>query len=82
MYLHIGNNYIINTKSIIAIFDIENASTSKFTKEYLSKIQNAINVNFDMPKSFIICSENNNEKIYITSIAPSTLKKRFKSKPT
>lgn len=81
MYLHIGNNVIINTKSIIGIFDIENTSTSKLTKEYLSHKKSVINVNYDMPKTYIVCDENKKEQIYITSLSPSTLKKRFKQKP-
>ena len=36
MYLHVGNEMILNEKDIIGVFDIENASISKFTKEFLS----------------------------------------------
>ena len=35
MYLHIGNEKILNEKDIIGIFDIENGSVSKLTKEVL-----------------------------------------------
>ena len=34
MYLHVGNEMILNEKDIIGVFDIENASISKFTKEF------------------------------------------------
>lgn len=80
MILHLGNEIVINTDSIIGIFDIENTSTSQLTKDFLSntKGKKIINVNFEMPKSFIVCRNDNNEEIYITSIAASTLKKRFK----
>lgn len=80
MILHLGNEIVINTNSIIGIFDIENTSTSQLTKDYLSNTKNKriINVNFDMPKSFIVCSDANTEEIYITSISVATLKKRFR----
>ena len=36
MFLHLGGNHIINTKELIGIFDIENTSVSKITKDFLS----------------------------------------------
>lgn len=81
MYLHLGNEVLINTKNLIGIFDIENSSTSKNTKNYLnlaSKNKNIVNVSFDMPKSFVVTlDEDFSEKVYITPISCATLKKRF-----
>ncbi len=79
MFLHLGNDVLVNTNSIIGIFDIENTSTSQITKNFLNTTKNKqiINVNFDMPKTFIVAIENEIEKIYITSISSSTLRKRY-----
>ena len=38
MYLHLGNETVVRTQDVIGIFDIEKASISKFTKEFLSSI--------------------------------------------
>ena len=35
MYLHAGNDKIIRTKSIIGIFDMDNATRGADTKEFL-----------------------------------------------
>lgn len=81
MYLHLGNDYLINTKDLIGIFDIENSSTSKNTKNYLnfaSKNNMVVNVSYEMPKSFVVClDEDFNERVYITQISCATLKKRY-----
>lgn len=81
MYLHLGNDVLINTKDMIGIFDIENSSTSKLTKNYLnfaSKNNRIYNVSFEMPKSFVVClDEDLNEVVYITQISCATLKKRY-----
>ncbi len=81
MFLHLGNDVLINTKNLIGIFDIEKSSISKYTKEYLSnaeKLKRIVNVSFDLPKSFIVClDENFNETVYISPISTATLKKRF-----
>ena len=78
MYLHLGNDVMINTNKIIGIFDIENTSTSKISREYLnSPNKKVITVSYEMPKAFVVCiNEDNEEEIYITQISSSTLKKR------
>ena len=37
MYLHLGEETVVNGKNIIGIFDIENTSISKHTKDFLAK---------------------------------------------
>lgn len=37
MYLHLGNDIVVNEKDIIGVFDIENTSVSKHTKEFLAQ---------------------------------------------
>ncbi len=82
MYLHLGNDVIVNHSDIIGVFDIENTSISKYTKEYLRSNQQGkkiINVTKDIPKSFVITfDKNKKEKVYLSLLAPATLKKRFK----
>ena len=34
MYLHLGADVLIKTSQIIGIFDLENTSVSKITREY------------------------------------------------
>ena len=80
MYLHLGNETVVRTQDVIGIFDIEKASISKFTKEFLSsstKLNHIYNVSYEMPKSFIVCKDNENSVIvYISQISPQTLLKR------
>ncbi len=79
MYLHLGEDTAVRAEGIIGIFDIENTSVSKHTKEFLAaagKSGSVKNVSYDMPKSFIICSENKSSTVYISPISAATLKKR------
>lgn len=84
MFLHLGNDYIVNTKEVIGIFDIENTSVSKITKEFLneaSKNRRVVNCTYEMPKSFIVCLDNDfTETVYISQMSCATLLKRFKKK--
>lgn len=74
MYLHIGGDVCVKKSEIVGIFDIENTSVSRDTKEFLAKAgkKKVIYVGYDMPKSFILCKE----KIYISPISAATLHKR------
>ena len=37
MYIHLGNNVMLPTSDIIGIFDLENTSISKRTRDFLNK---------------------------------------------
>lgn len=60
MYLHAGNNKIIREKNIIGIFNIDNAVTSKDTKNYLKEAERdklTESASDELPKSFIVYSD-------------------------
>lgn len=60
MYLHLGENTVVRTDSIIGIFDMDTSTISKWTKDYLSnatKNKRVINVSMELPKSFVVCNE-------------------------
>ncbi len=81
MFIHLGNDIIVNSKNIVGIFDIENTTTGKNTSKLLEKAtkeKRVINVSFEMPKSFIISIEKGREIIYISHISVATLRKRYK----
>lgn len=79
MYLHIGNEKILSYGDIIGIFDIENASVSKYTKEFLSRSQQegqVIPVTSEMPKSIVVWEKKGERRLYLSQLAPATLHKR------
>ena len=84
MYLHLGQSTVITTKELIGIFDMDVTTVMKSSRDYLSRAEKngeVVNVSYELPKSFVVCSDgNNSKKVYITQIAPSTLLKRAKSK--
>ena len=80
MYLSIGNDMAVRERSIIGIFDMDNTSTSKRTREFLKKAeQNGEVVPCDdLPKSFVLTAEYGLDRIYLTSLSAATLEKRLK----
>ena len=80
MYLSIGNDMAVRDRSIIGIFDMDNTSTSKRTREFLAKAeQNGEVVPCDdLPKSFIVTAEYGMDRVYLTSLNTATLERRMK----
>ena len=79
MYIHLGGKTVIKTNSIIGIFDIDYCSISKRTRGFLRDAEqkrNVVNVTDELPKSFVVCDGEDGQKVYISSISPTTLKKR------
>ncbi|MBR2041536.1 MAG: DUF370 domain-containing protein [Oscillospiraceae bacterium] len=79
MYLFLGGDVSVWENDIIGVFDMDNTTVAKSTREFLSRTQKenkVINVTYDLPRSFCVTSEKGIEKVYISQLAPSTLKKR------
>ena len=80
MYLSIGNDMAVRESSVIGIFDMDNSSTSKRTREFLSKAEQDGQVIpcDDLPKSFVLTAEYGFNRVHLTSLSSSTLEKRLK----
>ena len=80
MYLHLGQETVIMQDDIIGIFDLDNTTVSKATRDYLAvaeKNKQVINVSFELPKTFILTSnKEKGNRVYISQISSSTLLKR------
>ena len=80
MYLSLGNDMAVRESSIIGIFDMDNTSTSKRTREFLegAEKEGLVVPCDDLPKSFIVTAEYGLIKVYLTSLSAATLEKRMK----
>ena len=77
MFIHLGEDTVINDKEIIGVCDIDTSTVNKATRDYLriaEQNKKVIYVNYDLPKSFIVCDNN----VYISPINTSTINKRSK----
>jgi hypothetical protein len=80
MYLSIGNDMAVREASIIGIFDMDNTSTSKRTRDFLEKAEKEGQVVpcDDLPKSFVLTTEYGMSRVHLTSLSSYTLEKRLK----
>ena len=79
MYLHLGQDTVITTDTILGIFDIDECTISKKTRDYLTNAEKnkiVVNVSYELPKSFVVCEKNNKTTVCISQLSTKTLMKR------
>ena len=78
IYLHIGNNYSVDVREIIGIFDMDNTTITSCTKKLLDKAEKEKRLflaTYELPKTYIITKK----RIYLSHLAASKLKNRLES---
>ncbi len=80
MYLSLGNDMAVRESSIIGIFDMDNTTTSRRTREFLSLAEKNGEVIpcDDLPKTFVLTAEYGMNRIHLTALSHTTLEKRLK----
>lgn len=80
MYLHLGQDTVICSENIVAMFDIDACTVSKKTRDFLTSAEKqgqVVNVSFELPKSFIVCENKGERVVYISQISTKTLQRRL-----
>lgn len=76
MYINIGADKFIPIGDIVGVFDLENTSQSRITRDFLKKAEKdkkSENAVTDIPHSFVVTED----KVYIAQSTSQTLKKRI-----
>lgn len=80
MYLHLGQAVVVPEADIIGIFDLDNASWSHWTRQFLEKCEKegrVINAASDLPRSFVLRKRaDGTGTVYLSPLSPATLKSR------
>ena len=82
MYLHLGGDTVVLIRSILAICDLDNASYSRHTRDYLRRAEQegrVVNAAEDLPKSFVVAGKDGRETVYLSQLNSATLLRRAES---
>ena len=80
MYVHIGNNRIVNEKNIVGLFDIDTTSMSRSTKNLLSEAEKEGRLSLcddGIPKTFILTDD---DSVYFTRLSARTVADRIRGR--
>ncbi len=75
MYIHIGKDKVVRDTDILGVFDLDSATVSINTRNYLSNAQKEKRVKtlgYELPKSFIILKNN---EVYLSPFNTSSIVK-------
>ena len=80
MYLSIGNDMAVRESSVIGIFDMDNTSTSRRTRDFLNRAEKEGQIIpcDDLPKSFVLTAEYGLNRVHLIALSSYTLEKRMK----
>ena len=82
MYIHLGQDVVVEESTVIGIFDMDNTTESKITINFLNnaeKLGRIVNISDDLPKSFVVCQKKDEITVYLSQLNPATLLKRAKN---
>ncbi len=77
MFIHLGENVVVQTRDVVAIFDYEIAKESEETMAFLmhhKENQNLETISEELIKSIVLTTEG----IYLSPLSSITLKRRAK----
>ena len=76
MYLHVGNELVVNTRDIIGIFDMDNTTVSRQGRRFLPESQDKgfiKNATDDLPKSYVVTKRNDETRIFVSSYSTQAM---------
>lgn len=79
MYLHVGNGKSVKKKCVIGIFDLDSATVSRVTKDFVNRKEKGGLVEYDysdLPRSFVLV-DGEPDRIVLSRISPQGLKIRI-----
>ncbi len=82
MYLHLGQNIVVPFSSVVGVFDLDNTTGSAITRDLLSRAERegrVESVTQELPKSFVVCEDRGERRIYLSQLSTATLLKRSES---
>ena len=79
MYIPIGGDMAVRERTIIGIFDLDNCTYGKKTREFLARAEKngeIISVTDELPKTFVLTTEYGFQRIYLTQFSSATIERR------
>ena len=79
MYIPIGNDMSVRDDAIIGIFDLDNSTCSRHTRDFLRRAEEAgqvVTVTDELPKAFVLTREFTMDRVFLTQFSAATIEKR------
>ena len=70
--IYVGGDCVIRAKDVVGLFDIENTTSGKITREFLNKAAKSGKVIYptnDLPQSFIVTGKRDEQRVYLSKFS-------------
>lgn len=77
--MHLGKSETLTEKELVGIFDIDKATVSEDTRNFLKQMQEGyktVNLATDLPAAFVLSANEYSDRVYLTALSAGVLKKR------
>ena len=80
MYLHLGQSVVVPFRDIIGIFEMDNTTSSRLTRDFLARAERdgrVVDISGDLPKSFALYRAREGPAVvYLSQLSAATLRGR------
>ena len=79
MYLHLGQDSVIRESTMIGIFDLDNTTSSRITRDFLNRAQRegrTVYVSNELPKAFVVTEDRGRSAVWLTQLGSQALFRR------
>ena len=83
MYIQIGQNTVVREDAVIGVFDMDNTTASHITRRFLYGAERdglVEDAGEDLPRSFVLCHERGESRVYLSPNSTATLSRRAGAK--
>ncbi len=80
MYVSIGGDMAVRSRSILGVFDLDNTTCSKHTRAFLKEAEaqgEVVDVSGKLPKSYVLTEEFGLTRVYLTQYNAAVFEKRM-----
>ena len=78
MYLHLGRDYVLNTRDIIGIFSLETTTISPRRRAFLDYAQKngaVVSLSDELPQSYVL-ADSPVDTVYLSELSSAALRRR------
>ena len=81
MYRHLGQDYVINTRDVVGIFNVETTTVSQRGQEFLNRSQKegaVVTLSDDLPQSYVLTTGGLVDTVYLSGLSPAAMERRLR----
>lgn len=80
MYQHLGRDYVIRSRDVVGVFNLETTTVSKRGQEFLNRTQKegaVVALSEDIPQSYVLTTGGLVDTVYLSDLSPAAMERRL-----